>query len=322
MDAEHARGGGIDVDARREPAAAQRQAEESTAAPGPGEGGTPLLGVRDVSVAFGGLQALDAVSLDVRDGEVLGLIGPNGAGKTTLFNVVCGFVRADAGEITWQGRPLRRIRPNRLAGLGIARTLQGLGLFAHLPVVANVMVGADRHATAGFWSAFLGLPASDRDDRALRDRALATLAELGIADVAGRLPGTLPYGVQKRVALARALVSEPRLLLLDEPASGLSEPEMRELGELIRGLRGRMAVMLVEHHMDLVMSVCERIAVLDFGRLVAAGTPDDVRSDPAVLDAYLGQSVAGDGAPVAGAPDADTPDAGTPEATDAKAGPA
>jgi branched-chain amino acid transport system ATP-binding protein len=320
------------VDARREPAAAQRRADLSTAAPDPGErGGAPLLGVRDVSVAFGGLQALDAVSLDVRDGEVLGLIGPNGAGKTTLFNVVCGFVRADAGEITWQGRPLRRIRPNRLAGLGIARTLQGLGLFAHLPVIANVMIGADRHATAGFWSAFLGLPASDRDDRALRGRALATLSELGIPDVAGRLPGTLPYGVQKRVALARALVSEPRLLLLDEAASGLSEAEMRDLGTLIRGLGGRMSVMLVEHHMDLVMSVCERIAVLDFGRLVAAGTPDDVRSDPAVLDAYLGQSVDVDGAPAgappadappADAPPADAPPADSPEATDAKAGPA
>jgi branched-chain amino acid transport system ATP-binding protein len=274
-------GGGIDVDARQE----------------------PLLGVRGVSVAFGGLQALDAVSLDVRDGEVLGLIGPNGAGKTTLFNVVCGFVRPDSGEITWQGRTLRRIRPDRLAGLGIARTLQGLGLFAHLPVLANVMVGADRHARAGFASSFLGLPSSDRDERAIRGRALATLAELGIADVAARLPGTLPYGVQKRVALARALVAEPRLLLLDEPASGLSGAEMEDLGTLVRGLRGRMAVMLVEHHMDLVMAVCERIAVLDFGRLVATGTPDEVRNDPAVLDAYLGQTVdEATGAPGPGEP--------------------
>ena len=306
------------MDARREPAAAQRPADRGTAAPGPGGDGAPLLDVRGVSVAFGGLQALDAVSLDVRDGEVLGLIGPNGAGKTTLFNVVCGFVRPDAGEITWQGRPLRGVRPDRLAGLGIARTLQGLGLFAHLPVIANVMVGADRHARTGFWTAFLGLPSSDRDERALRGRALATLAELGVDDVAARLPGTLPYGVQKRVALARALVAEPRLLLLDEPASGLSEAEMRDLGTLIRGLRGRMSVMLVEHHMDLVMAVCERIAVLDFGRLVAAGTPDDVRSDPAVLDAYLGQTVAGGDAPVESPAQAPT---GEP-ATDATAGPA
>jgi branched-chain amino acid transport system ATP-binding protein len=274
--------GGIDVDARQEsPAPARAEAPDDR----------PLLGVRGISVAFGGLQALDDVSLDVRDGEVLGLIGPNGAGKTTLFNVVCGFVRPDAGTITWQGRQLARVRPNRLAGLGIARTLQGLGLFPHQSVLANVMVGADRHAKAGFASAFLGLPGSDRDERALRDRALATLDELGIADTAPRLPGTLPYGVQKRVALARALVAEPRLLLLDEPASGLSEGEMRELGGLIRRLRGRMSVMLVEHHMDLVMSVCERIAVLDFGKLIATGTPDEVRNDPAVVDAYLGQEV-------------------------------
>jgi len=287
------------VDARQEPDA------DADRRPGghPADGvDRPLLGVRGVSVAFGGLQALDEVSLEVREGEVLGLIGPNGAGKTTLFNVVCGFVRPSAGTITWQGRELTRIRPDRLAGLGIARTLQGLGLFPHQTVLANVMVGADRHARAGFVSAFFGLPASDRDERALRGRAIAVLTELGIADAAGRLPGTLPYGVQKRVALARALVAEPRLLLLDEPASGLSEHEMRELGDLIRQLRGRMAVMLVEHHMDLVMAVCERIAVLDFGRLIATGTPDEVQGDPAVLDAYLGQEV-GEADRVTGGPE-------------------
>jgi branched-chain amino acid transport system ATP-binding protein len=284
------------VDARQEPDA--HAARPPGGPPADGIDG-PLLGVRGVSVAFGGLQALDEVSLEVREGEVLGLIGPNGAGKTTLFNVVCGFVRPSAGTITWQGRELARIRPNRLAGHGIARTLQGLGLFPHQSVLANVMVGADRHAKAGFVSAFLGLPASDRDERALRGRAMAVLTELGIADAAGRLPGTLPYGVQKRVSLARALVAEPRLLLLDEPASGLSEQEMHDLGELIRHLRGRMAVMLVEHHMDLVMAVCERIAVLDFGRLIATGTPDEVRGHPAVLDAYLGQEV-GEGDRVAG----------------------
>jgi branched-chain amino acid transport system ATP-binding protein len=308
-DAERARsGGGIDVDARQEPAAGDRPERPAS---GAGGDGRPLLGVRGVSVAFGGLQALDAVSLDVREGEVLGLIGPNGAGKTTLFNVVCGFVRPSAGDITWRGEPLRRIRPNRLAGLGIARTLQSLGLFPNQSVLANVMVGADRHARAGFTAAFLGLPASDRDERALRGRAMATLTELGIADAAPRIPGTLPYGVQKRVALARALVAEPRLLLLDEPASGLSETEMGEMGDLIRALRGRMSVMLVEHHMDLVMAVCERIAVLDFGRLIATGTPDDVSTDPAVLDAYLGQTVAEVGAGNADAGNADAGDAGS-----------
>jgi branched-chain amino acid transport system ATP-binding protein len=250
-----------------------------------------MLAVRGVNVSFGGLQALDDVDLDVRPGEVLGLIGPNGAGKTTLFNVVCGFVRPDSGTISWQDKQLDRIRPQQLAGLGIARTVQGLGLFPHLSVLENVVVGADRHARAGFASALFGLPRSDRDERALRVRALRVLTELQIQGVADRLPGSLPYPVQKRVALARALAAQPQLLLLDEPASGLSESELDELAELITGLRGRMAVMLVEHHMDLVMSVCDRIVVLDFGKVIATGTPEQVRTDPAVLDAYLGKPV-------------------------------
>jgi branched-chain amino acid transport system ATP-binding protein len=251
-----------------------------------------LLEVRGVSVAFGGLHALDDVSLAVDGGEVLGLIGPNGAGKTTLFNVVCGFVRPDRGEVSWQGRPLQRHRPHQLAGHGIARTLQGLGLFPHLTALENVMVGASRLSRSGFGSALFGLPRSDRDERALQDRAGAILDQLRVGDARDALPGQLPYGVQKRVALARALVAEPRLLLLDEPASGLSEAEMRELGQLVRTLGERMAVMLVEHHMDLVMTVCDRIVVLDFGRVIAQGSPAEVRGDRAVLDAYLGEAVA------------------------------
>jgi branched-chain amino acid transport system ATP-binding protein len=153
------------------------------------------------------------------------------------------------------------------------------------------MVGADRHARAGFWSALLALPRSGRDERALRERAMAMLAEMRIEGYAGRLPASLPYAVRKRVALARALVAEPDLLLLDEPASGLSNDEMDELGALIRGLRDRMSVMLVEHHMDLVMSVCDHIVVLDFGKVIARGAPEQVREDPAVLAAYLGDEV-------------------------------
>jgi branched-chain amino acid transport system ATP-binding protein len=254
-----------------------------------------MLAVRGVNVSFGGLQALDDVALDVGPGEVLGLIGPNGAGKTTLFNVICGFIRPDSGTISWQGRQLERIRPEQLARLGIARTLQGLGLFQHLSVLENVIVGADRHALAGFASALFALPRSDRDERDLRDRALQVLTDLEIRDVAKRLPGSLPYPVQKRIALARALVCEPRLLLLDEPAAGLSETELDELADLIGSLRGRTAVMLVEHHMDLVMSVCDRIVVLDFGRVIATGTPELVQADPAVLDAYLGKPVSESG---------------------------
>ncbi|MCW2898352.1 MAG: Amino acid/amide transporter ATP-binding protein 1 family [Streptosporangiaceae bacterium] len=253
-----------------------------------------LLQLRDVTVRFGGLTALAGVSLDVPQGRVTGVIGPNGAGKTTLFNVVCGFVRPRAGELRWRGDRLVRHRPHDLTRLGIARTLQGLGLFPGLSAVRNVMVGAERHARAGFVSALLALPRSDRDEAALRERALALMTELGIADVADRLPGELPYGVQKRVALARALAAEPDLLLLDEPAAGLSGTEIGELATLIRELREDMSVVLVEHHMDLVMEVCDDVVVLDFGRLIAQGHPDQVRGDPLVTAAYLGDVVEAD----------------------------
>ena len=245
----------------------------------------------DVTVRFGGLTALTEVSLDARPREVLGVIGPNGAGKTTLFNVACGFVRPDQGTIRWRGEDLPRLRPTDLAGLGIARTLQGLALFDRMTVLDNVLVGADPTATAGFWSGLLGLRRGARDEARLRERALAALDELGVATYAGRYPAALPYALRKKVALARALVAEPALLLLDEPASGLSEEEMAELAERLRGLTDRMAVLLVEHHMDLVMSVCDRLVVLDFGKVIAAGTPAEVKDDPAVRAAYLGEAV-------------------------------
>jgi branched-chain amino acid transport system ATP-binding protein len=249
----------------------------------------PVFGVDRVGVRFGGLVALDDVSFSVGPGEVRGVIGPNGAGKTTVFNVCCGFVRPDTGTVLRHGRPVRGLRPHKLAGMGIARTLQGVGLFTGLTVLENVMVGAERHARAGFTSTLFGLARSDRDERALRERATAALAELGVESYATRYPGSLPYPVQKRVSLARALAAAPDLLLLDEPASGLGADEMAELGELIRNLTARMSVVLVEHHMDLVMTVCDRITVLDFGKVVADGTPDEVRDDPAVIDAYLGE---------------------------------
>jgi branched-chain amino acid transport system ATP-binding protein len=250
---------------------------------------TAVFGVSGVGVRFGGLVALDDVSFSVDRGQVRGVIGPNGAGKTTLFNVCCGFVKPDEGTVLRNGRPVHGLRPHRLAAMGIARTLQGVGLFGGLTVLENVMIGAERHARSGFVSTLFALARSDRDERALRERATAALAELGVDGYAARYPTSLPYPVQKRVSLARALAAEPDLLLLDEPASGLGADEMAELGELITTLTGRMSVVLVEHHMDLVMSVCDRITVLDFGKVVADGTPDEVRDDPAVIDAYLGE---------------------------------
>ena len=252
------------------------------------------LSVQGLTVRFGGLTALDDVSLTVGSREVTGIIGPNGAGKTTLLNVLCGFVKPDAGRIELDGRELTQLRPHRLAGMGIARTLQGVGLFAGLSVIENVMVGATSQARAGFWSALLGLPRSDRDERRLREQAVQALDRVGAADLADSMPGALPHGSRKRVALARALVAQPRLLLLDEPASGLSEKELPELGALMRSLADDISVVVIEHRMDLMMSVCDTIFVLDFGRLIASGTPAQVQADPAVTAAYLGAE--GDGA--------------------------
>jgi len=259
---------------------------------GAGASGRPAsLEVRSLTVRFGGLVALDGVTLDIPSGQVVGVIGPNGAGKTTLFNAVCGLQRLHGGEVIYDGRRINGIAPHALNGLGIARTLQGLGLWRAMTVLENVMTGARAAARPGLVSALLGLPASDRFEAAVRDAAFHELRELGIADVAHRYPSTLPYGVQKWVSLARALATRPRLLLLDEPASGLTADEMKQLAALLRSLRQRMSVALVEHRLDLVMSVCERVHVLDFGRVIASGAPDQVQNNRAVTDAYLGEEL-------------------------------
>ena len=242
-----------------------------------------------MSVRFGGVVALDGVSLTVDPHEIVGVIGPNGAGKTTLFNAVCRLVAPSTGTIRYGGRSLLTVSASRLPHLGIARTLQGLGLWPSLTVLENVIAGSPRRTP--LYADVLALPASDRRARASAASAMAILAELGIAERARDHPGSLPHGVQKRVVIARALMAQPSLLLLDEPASGLSAGEVEELIGLLRELRKRMAIALVEHHVDMVMAVSNRITVLNLGRVIASGPPAEIRANADVSTAYLGQQV-------------------------------
>ena len=248
------------------------------------------LDVRGLSVNFGGVVALQDVDLTVGSGEIVGIIGPNGAGKTTLFNAVCRLVPPASGSISYAGQSLLALKASRLAPLGVARTLQGLGLWPRLTVLENVIGG---HAGHGHLAAdLLAFPTADRRERSRVDEAMTILGQLGVADRAGSYPGALPHGVQKRVIIARALMSHPSLLLLDEPASGLAAPEVEELVNLLRGLRARMGVALVEHHLDMVMQVSDRVTVLNLGRVIASGTPEAIRANAEVATAYLGEQVA------------------------------
>jgi branched-chain amino acid transport system ATP-binding protein len=254
------------------------------------EAAPALLEVAGIDVRFEGVVALDGVSLTVHANQIVGVIGPNGAGKTTLFNAVSRFVSPAGGTITYKGLSLLGVPAWRLAHMGIARTLQGLGLWPTLTVLENVVAGAPSRTRLA--SDLLALPGADRRTAALRDEALANLGELGVADRAGAYPGALPHGIQKRVIIARALMAHPSLLLLDEPASGLSATDVNDLIDLLRSLRTRMAIALVEHHVDMVMAVSDSITVLNLGQVIASGTPAEIRANSDVANAYLGQKVA------------------------------
>jgi branched-chain amino acid transport system ATP-binding protein len=254
------------------------------------DGAATLLRVTDVAVRFGGIAALDGVSFDVAPGQIVGLIGPNGAGKTTLFNCVSRLYECDRGEIAFAGRSLLAVPRHGIAALGIGRTFQNLALFGSMTVFDNVMVGHHCRTRSGFFVNALRLPRVTAEERAAVAKTRALIRLLDLEAHAATAVADLPFGTQKRVELARALAAEPKLLLLDEPASGLNHAEVGELGALIRDLRDRLAltILLVEHHMSLVMSVSDRVVALNFGRKIAAGTPAEVRQHPELVRAYLG----------------------------------
>jgi len=249
-----------------------------------------LLSCREVTVRFGGIVALDAVSFDVPTASIYGLIGPNGAGKTTLFNCLSRLYTYQSGDLLFKGNSLTPRSSHDIARLGIGRTFQNLAMFATLSVEQNIMVGAHCRSRAGFIATALRTPAARREEERLTTRAGEIIAYLDLGAVRHTAVAELPFGVQKRVELGRALAADPTLLLLDEPAAGLGHEELAGLGALIRDIRDRLdiTVLLVEHHMNLVMSICDRLAVLNFGRRIAEGTAAEIQCHPEVIAAYLG----------------------------------
>ena len=250
-----------------------------------------LLEVKHMTRRFGGLVAVNDVSFAVEQGEIFGLIGPNGAGKTTLFNLITGLTPPSSGDLAYRGSNITRLKPHEIAALGIARTFQNIRLFGNLTALENVLVSQHVHTHSGVFSGVVGLPGARREEQRARQQALELLRMVNLADRAYVRARNFPYGDQRRLEIARALALEPEVLLLDEPSAGMNASEKTALTGFIRELREKfsLTVVLIEHHVPMVMNLCDRIAVLNFGQLIALGAPGAVQNDPAVIEAYLGE---------------------------------